>query len=133
MSLPIILSVPHAGLMTPKDVRDMCILSMKDIINNSDEGAADIYRPLKPEFTGFVSTDIARAIVDVNRAEDDRFKDGVIKTHTCWDVPVYKEFPSAGGKNCLVHIRVAARVPGNGRTHEPGSPGFPVGPGRGFI
>ena len=30
----------------------------------------------------------------MNRAADDFRKDGVIKTHTCYDVPVYKEFPS---------------------------------------
>ena len=32
---------------------------------------------------------------DLNRATDDRRKDGVIKTHTCWDVPVYQHEPSA--------------------------------------
>jgi len=30
----------------------------------------------------------------VNRDEKDRRKDGVIKTHTCWDVPVYRTAPS---------------------------------------
>jgi formiminoglutamase len=34
---------------------------------------------------------VARAIVDLNRAESDRRRDGVIKTHTCWDVPVYRQ------------------------------------------
>jgi formiminoglutamase len=38
-----------------------------------------------------VTTDIARAVVDMNRARDDFRRDGVIKTHTCWDVPVYRE------------------------------------------
>jgi N-formylglutamate amidohydrolase len=38
-----------------------------------------------------VTTDIARAIIDMNRAEDDRRKDGVVKTHTCWDVSIYSE------------------------------------------
>jgi formiminoglutamase len=39
----------------------------------------------------FVTTPIARAIVDQNRAVDDRRADGVVKTHTCWNVPVYRE------------------------------------------
>ena len=42
--------------------------------------------------SAYLSTDIARAIVDLNRAEDDRSPDGVVKTHTCWNVPVYREF-----------------------------------------
>jgi formiminoglutamase len=42
----------------------------------------------------FCTSGIARAIVDMNRAVDDFRKDGVIKTHTCYDVRVYKEFPS---------------------------------------
>ena len=33
---------------------------------------------------------MARAIVDMNRAPDDRRPDGVVKTHTCWNVPVYR-------------------------------------------
>ncbi|RMF81821.1 MAG: N-formylglutamate amidohydrolase, partial [Planctomycetota bacterium] len=39
----------------------------------------------------FVTTEVARAIVDLNRAEDDRRADGVVKTHTCWGTPVYSE------------------------------------------
>lgn len=57
----------------------------------NDEGAAEIYLPLKNKVKVLVTTDVARAIVDMNRAEDDRRKDGVVKTHTCWDVPIYSE------------------------------------------
>jgi formiminoglutamase len=38
---------------------------------------------------------VARAIVDLNRPETDRGADGVVKTHTCWGVAVYREFPPA--------------------------------------
>jgi N-formylglutamate amidohydrolase len=55
-------------------------------------GAAEIY-DLESEVAAFVTTDVARAIIDLNRAEDERRKDGVVKTHTCWDVPVYDPFP----------------------------------------
>jgi len=37
-----------------------------------------------------VTTDVARAIVDLNRAEDDR---RTVKTQTYWGVPVYRKFP----------------------------------------
>jgi N-formylglutamate amidohydrolase len=94
MKLPILLSIPHAGWKVPEVVQDVCLLTKKDILEDGDAGAAELYNPLKKEVEAFVSTDIARAIVDMNRAEDDFWKDGVIKTHTCWDVPVYKSYPS---------------------------------------
>jgi N-formylglutamate amidohydrolase len=94
MKLPILLSVPHAGWKIPPEVQDICILTEKDIIEDGDVGAAEIYYPLEEKIKAFVTLDIGRAIVDLNRAEDDFWKDGVIKTHTCWDVPVYSTYPS---------------------------------------
>jgi formiminoglutamase len=91
MTLPFLVSVPHAGLRVPSEVEGLCILEEQDIIKDGDEGASEIYYPLRDQVTLFVTTDVARAIVDMNRREDDRTKDGVVKTHTCWDVPVYKE------------------------------------------
>ena len=80
MTLPFLVSVPHAGLSVPPEVEGLCILEEQDIIEDGDEGAAEIYYPLKDQVTAFVFTDIARAIVDMNRREDDRTKDGVVKT-----------------------------------------------------
>jgi N-formylglutamate amidohydrolase len=94
MKLPLLLSVPHAGWKIPPEVKDICFLNEKEILEDGDEGAAEIYYPLKNEVEAFVTTDIARAVVDLNRAEDDFWKDGVIKTHTCWNVPVYSTYPS---------------------------------------
>jgi formiminoglutamase len=94
MKLPFLVSVPHAGLHVPHKVQDICILSPQDIYADSDSGAAAIYYDLKNSVEGFTTSDIARAIVDLNRAADDFRKDGVIKTHTCYDIPVYNEFPS---------------------------------------
>jgi N-formylglutamate deformylase len=94
MKLPILLSVPHAGWKIPPEVQNICILTKKDILEDGDSGAAEIYYPLKEEVEAFVTTNIGRAIVDMNRAEDDFWKDGIIKTHTCWDVPVYSTYPS---------------------------------------
>lgn len=94
MTLPFLLSVPHAGLLIPDEVRNICVLKEEDIIKDGDEGAAEIYLPLERHVSALVTTDIARAIVDMNRGEDDRRKDGILKTHTCWNVPVYKRAPS---------------------------------------
>jgi N-formylglutamate amidohydrolase len=94
MTLPFLLSVPHAGLTVPTEVEDICVLSKEDITKDGDEGAAEIYLPLEKHVSALVTTDIARAILDMNRGEYDRRKDGIIKTHTCWDVPVYREPPA---------------------------------------
>lgn len=91
MTLPLLLSVPHAGLTVPPEVAGICMLNEEDIVKDGDEGAAEIYLSMEEHVNALVTTDIARAIVDMNRAEDDRRKDGVVKTHTCWDVPIYRE------------------------------------------
>ena len=94
MTLPVLLSVPHAGLWVPPEVEHLCILTEKEIIRDGDEGAAEIYLPLEKDVAFLVTTEVARAIVDVNREEDNFDRDGVIKTHTCWDVPIYGKLPS---------------------------------------
>jgi formiminoglutamase len=101
MKLPFLLSVPHAGQRVPPEISDLCALTAKEILEDGDEGAGELY-DLREYVSGFVTTDIARAIVDVNRAEDDFRKDGVIKTHTCWDVPVYKSaLPESTASNLI--------------------------------
>lgn len=94
MKLPFLVSVPHAGLYVPPEVRDICILTPEEIFADSDAGAAEIYHDLQESAAASCSSDIARAIVDLNRAADNFGKDGVIKTHTCYDVPVYNRIPS---------------------------------------
>jgi len=92
--LPIAVSNPHAGLYVPALVRDYCRLTPEEIAADGDEGAAQIYTPLRDIVECYTTTPVARAIVDLNRAPTDFSRDGVIKTHTCWDVPVYhRELP----------------------------------------
>lgn len=88
--LPLLVSVPHAGLAVPPEVADLNRLTPRQIAEDGDEGAAEIYDGLKHRVAHFVTAEIARAFVDLNRAEDDLRKDGVVKTHTCWDVPIYQ-------------------------------------------
>lgn len=90
MKLPLIMTVPHGGLTVPQEVRSYCTLTPKQILADSDEGAAEIY-DLKSEIAEHITTPVARAIVDMNRAEGDRGRDGVVKTHTCYGVPVYRQ------------------------------------------
>lgn len=90
MRLPLLVSVPHAGTSMPDEVRPFVRLAQEDVIKDGDEQARELYLPLREQVVHFVTTDIARAFVDLNRPPDDFRKDGVIKTHTCWDVPVYR-------------------------------------------
>ena len=90
MTLPLLLSVPHTGLAVPDEVKPCCALSEREIVEDGDEGAAQIY-DIEFAVAAFHTTDIARAIVDMNRSEDDRRRDGAVKTHTCWNVPVWRE------------------------------------------
>lgn len=94
MKLPLLVSVPHAGLAIPDELKSINLLKENEVIEDGDEGAREIY-DIKDEVTEFVTTDIARAFVDLNRAPDDFRPDGVIKTHTCFNVPVYSDALSA--------------------------------------
>jgi N-formylglutamate amidohydrolase len=89
MTLPIGLSVPHAGLGVPHEIAGQCLLTPDEIREDGDVGARAIY-DLSSEVAAFETTGVARAIVDLNRSEADRRADGVVKTHTCWNVPVYR-------------------------------------------
>ena len=93
MKLPIFISVPHAGELVTPEVKKFCTLSREEILADRDGGACSIYYGLEGHCTGFITSDIARVVVDLNRAPDDVGGDGGIKDHTSWNVPVYKEFP----------------------------------------
>ena len=90
MKLPLLISNPHSGTRVPPEVESLCILTAQEIYEDGDEGAAEIY-DFADQVQAYVTTDIARAVVDLNRAVDDRRADGIVKTHTCWQVPVYRE------------------------------------------
>lgn len=87
--LPLLISVPHAGLTIPPEVKSLNLLTSDQIIADGDVGAREIY-DIEGLVNKFVTTDIARAFVDMNRKENDFSEDGVVKTHTCWNIPAYK-------------------------------------------
>jgi N-formylglutamate deformylase len=91
--LPLFISVPHAGTRMAPELRNLCILRREDILADHDAGAGDIYAPLRTHAAGFCTTDIARSLLDLNRAPDDIGGNGVVKDYTCWNVPVFRTFP----------------------------------------
>ena len=91
--LPFLISVPHGGLNIPEEIKTQCQLNKRQIITDSDQYANEIYA-FKEEVEYFISTDVARAIVDLNRKPDDFSRDGVIKTHTCYLEKVYHDYPA---------------------------------------
>lgn len=141
--LPLLISVPHAGLTIPPEVEPFNLLTSEQIIADGDEGAREMYA-IEELVNGFVTTDIARVFVDMNRGKNDFSEDGVVKTHTCWGVPVYKSplspamikllldryyFPyhrqltDSIGKNIILAIDC----------HTMASSGPPVGPDPGLV
>lgn len=90
MTLPIAISIPHAGLRVPEEAVPYCQLTQEQILKDGDEGAIEIY-DLRDEVAEYLVADVARAIVDLNRTVDDRRRDGVVKTHTIWNEPIYRQ------------------------------------------
>lgn len=93
MRLPLYISIPHAGTHVPSELRDLSILRREDILADYDAGAETIYSPLQEHAGGFSTTDIARSLLDLNRAPDNIGGDGVIKDYTSWNVRVFNHFP----------------------------------------
>lgn len=90
MTLPIALSVPHAGLTVPEFLREKYLLTDAQTVADGDVGAADIYA-LQADVALFARTPIARAVLDMNRARDDIGRpDGVVKTLSCWEEQVWR-------------------------------------------
>lgn len=92
MKAPILVSIPHGGRRIAPEIRDIWALSESDALHDGDPFTDLIY-----DFGDHVQAQLVmeyyRAVVDLNRAPDDiapQNPDGVVKSHTCWDVPVYR-------------------------------------------
>ncbi|MCD8509129.1 MAG: N-formylglutamate amidohydrolase [Bacillus sp. (in: Bacteria)] len=91
--LPLLLSVPHGGLLIPPNLRPFCLLSKEEILLDSDTWTRELY-----DFRGvveeYVDTDLARIVVDLNRSADDLppgNPDGVVKLLSVAGKVVWKQ------------------------------------------
>jgi formiminoglutamase len=123
--LPFLISIPHGGEDIPPCVRERIALTRADILEDGDAFTREIY-----DFGGrvqaVVQTDTARAVIDLNRDVAQMppdHPDGVLKTVTCYEKPVYREgrFPNSELVSRLIEehyrpyherLRAAAREPG---------------------
>ena len=89
---PLLISIPHGGDTIPPEVADIVNITGKDVFYDGDALTREIY-DFGKRVDAVIETPIARAIVDVNRASDDRAPanpDGVVKTVTTDGTLVYR-------------------------------------------
>lgn len=89
--LPFLITVPHGGTRIPDFLADRIALTPKDVFDDIDACTREIY-DLSELVMEWKDTDIARPVVDLNRDPQNRppqYTDGVVKSHTCMNVPVY--------------------------------------------
>ncbi len=90
--LPFIISIPHGGTETPLELRNLSVITLTDLFDDSDAFTQQIY-DVKNATLAVVKTPIARAFIDLNRPIDalpPEYPDGIVKSMTCYRKPVYK-------------------------------------------
>jgi N-formylglutamate deformylase len=95
---PFLVCVPHGGYSIPPEIKNRMNLKREEILKNSDPCTRRIYN-FGDKIEAFVDTEIARVVVDLNRAPYDRpprNPDGVVKMVSPEGNPVFKkgQFPS---------------------------------------
>ena len=107
MKLPVLVSIPHGGWKIADEIKDIWALNSRDAFHDGDPYTSKIF-----DFSDRVEFQITmeyyRAVIDLNRQPDDiapENPDGVIKSHTCWNVPVYKSnsLPNENLKKTLLN------------------------------
>jgi len=90
--LPVLISIPHGGNVIPSELKELVILTKSELFDDSDAYTREIY-DLGDKVVEVITTDIARAIIDVSRSPYDlppTNPDGVVKTKTCFGCQVYR-------------------------------------------
>nr|WP_246208653.1 N-formylglutamate amidohydrolase [Anaerotalea alkaliphila] len=89
--MPLLVSVPHGGLEVPPELKPFCRLDLPEILRDGDTWSDRLYG-FPERVLAHHRFPVARAVLDVNRAEDDRppaNPDGVVKTVTVEGRPVW--------------------------------------------
>jgi len=92
MKAPILVSIPHGGWKIAKELKDIWALTEKDAFHDGDPLTSRIY-DFSDRVTVQMVMEYYRAVIDLNRRPDDiapENPDGVVKSHTCYNVEVYK-------------------------------------------
>lgn len=88
--LPIVQSIPHAGMASPGELGARVALDARAIYNESDLWADQLY-DFGAGSLAAVTANVARALVDVNRPRHDlQDPDGPIKAQTSYGVPCWQ-------------------------------------------
>ena len=106
--LPVLLSIPHGGTQRPQELDSNLSITDTDLFDDSDPFVIEIY-DLGEKVQGVVKTNIARAFVDLNRSLQDlppQNPDGLIKSSTCYQKPIYKKGmePNESLRNVLIEM-----------------------------
>ncbi len=91
-TLPILLSIPHGGMLVPPELKSYIDIPEKYIFEDIDPFSQEIYG-LNSRAAKIVSTPFARAFIDMNRATTDMppdCPDGIVKSKTCFARRIYK-------------------------------------------
>ena len=91
--LPVLITIPHGGMLIPDELTNKIIISKKQIFEDIDPFTQQIYN-LEDKVTAVFKTDIARTFIDLSRSTNDlppENPDGIIKSHTCFGKKIYND------------------------------------------
>lgn len=94
--LPFALSIPHGGVETPEELLELVVATPEDQREDIDHLTREIFSVPEGMVADQIHFSIARTFVDLNRHPDDwgpEHADGVVKTHTHLDRPVFSRYP----------------------------------------
>ncbi|MFP4548688.1 MAG: N-formylglutamate amidohydrolase [Fidelibacterota bacterium] len=90
--LPFFISIPHGGTEVPPELNDKIIITKNDLFDDSDAFTREIYN-VSDLAESQISMRYARAFLDLSRSTDmlpPDYPDGIIKSATCYNKPIYK-------------------------------------------
>jgi N-formylglutamate amidohydrolase len=96
--LPFALSIPHGGVETPREFQEWAVATPADQVEDIDHLTREIFGVPDGLVAAQIHFEVARTFVDLNRRPDawgPLHPDGVVKSLTHTDRPVFSRFPDA--------------------------------------